>query len=38
MKAVNIILSYDSYSLYEKFKDPGFQYGVTLAETAGHAI
>jgi len=29
---------YDSYSLYEKFKDPGFQYGVTLAETAGHAI
>jgi N-acetylated-alpha-linked acidic dipeptidase len=29
---------YDSYNLYEKFKDPGFQYGVTLAETAGHAI
>jgi N-acetylated-alpha-linked acidic dipeptidase len=29
---------YDSYSLYEKFKDPGFQYEVTLAETAGHAI
>ena len=29
---------YDSYSLYEKFKDPGFQYGVTLAETAGHAV
>jgi N-acetylated-alpha-linked acidic dipeptidase len=29
---------YDSYSLYAKFKDPGFQYGVTLAETAGHAI
>jgi N-acetylated-alpha-linked acidic dipeptidase len=29
---------YDSYSLYEKFKDPGFQYGVTLAETTGHAI
>jgi N-acetylated-alpha-linked acidic dipeptidase len=29
---------YDSYDLYEKFKDPGFQYGVTLAETAGHAI
>ena len=29
---------YDSYSLYERFKDPGFQYGVTLAETAGHAV
>jgi len=29
---------YDSYDLYVKFKDPGFQYGVTLAETAGHAV
>jgi N-acetylated-alpha-linked acidic dipeptidase len=29
---------YDSYSLYEKFKDPGFQYEVTLAETAGHIV
>ena len=29
---------YDSYDLYEKFKDPGFRYGVTLAETAGHAV
>ena len=29
---------YDSYSLYEKFKDPGFQYGVALAEIAGHAV
>lgn len=29
---------YDSYDLYTKFIDPGFQYGVTLAETAGHAI
>ncbi|MDQ6843732.1 MAG: M28 family peptidase [Bacteroidota bacterium] len=29
---------YDSYDLYAKFKDPGFQYGVTLAETAGHAV
>jgi N-acetylated-alpha-linked acidic dipeptidase len=29
---------YDSYSLYLKFKDPGFQYGVVLAKTAGHAI
>ena len=29
---------YDSYDLYTKFKDPGFKYGVTLAETAGHAV
>ena len=29
---------YDSYDLYAKFKDPGFQYGVVLAETAGHAV
>ena len=29
---------YDSYSLYEKFKDPGFQYGVTLSQTAGRAV
>lgn len=29
---------YDSYSLYLKFKDPGFRYGVVLAETAGHAV
>jgi N-acetylated-alpha-linked acidic dipeptidase len=29
---------YDSYNLYEKFKDPGFQYGVALAEVAGHAV
>lgn len=29
---------YDSYDDYSKFKDPGFQYGVTLAETAGHAV
>ncbi len=29
---------YDSYNDYTKFKDPGFQYGVTLAQTAGHAI
>jgi len=29
---------YDSYDLYSRFKDPGFQYGVTLAETAGHAV
>ena len=26
---------YDSYDDYRRFKDPSFQYGVTLAETAG---
>ncbi len=26
---------YDSYDLFIKFKDPGFQYGVALAKTAG---
>lgn len=29
---------YDSYDLYKRFKDPDFSYGVTLAETAGHAV
>lgn len=29
---------YDSYDLYKRFKDPDFHYGVTLAETAGHAV
>lgn len=29
---------YDSWDFYVKFKDPGFRYGVALAETAGHAI
>lgn len=29
---------YDSYDDYTRFKDPGFQYGVTLAQTAGRAI
>ena len=29
---------YDSYDNYIRFKDPGFQYGVTLAQTAGHAV
>ncbi len=29
---------YDSYDLYVKFKDPGFSYGVALAETAGHTV
>src|SRR5258708_18162566 len=26
---------YDSYDDYRRFKDPGFQYGVALAKTAG---
>jgi N-acetylated-alpha-linked acidic dipeptidase len=29
---------YDSYHDYTKFKDSGFRYGVTLAQTAGHAV
>jgi len=29
---------YDSYDDYVRFKDPGFNYGVALSETAGHAI
>ena len=29
---------YDSYDHFVKFKDPGFQYGVTLAKTAGRAM
>ena len=28
---------YDSYDHYSKYKDPGFAYGVTLAQTAGRA-
>jgi N-acetylated-alpha-linked acidic dipeptidase len=28
---------YDSYDDYVRFKDPGFYYGVTLAQTAGRA-
>ncbi|MEP6617404.1 MAG: transferrin receptor-like dimerization domain-containing protein [Ginsengibacter sp.] len=28
---------YDSYDNYVRFKDPGFYYGVTLAQTSGHA-
>jgi N-acetylated-alpha-linked acidic dipeptidase len=28
---------YDSYDHYVRFKDPGFDYGVTLAKTAGRA-
>jgi N-acetylated-alpha-linked acidic dipeptidase len=29
---------YDSYDDYRRFKDPGFEYGVALSKTAGHAI
>ncbi|MBK8516861.1 MAG: M28 family peptidase [Saprospiraceae bacterium] len=29
---------YDSYDHFIKFKDPGFQYGVALSQTAGRAI
>ena len=27
---------FDTYSHYTRFKDPGFEYGITLAKTAGH--
>ena len=26
---------YDTYNMFTKFKDPGFKYGITLAQTAG---
>lgn len=29
---------YDSYDLYQRFKDPDFSYGVALAKTAGRAV
>ncbi|HXS56972.1 MAG TPA: transferrin receptor-like dimerization domain-containing protein [Hanamia sp.] len=29
---------YDSYDNYIRFKDPGFHYGLALAQTAGHAV
>jgi N-acetylated-alpha-linked acidic dipeptidase len=29
---------YDSYDHFTRFKDPGFQYGVALAQTAGRAM
>jgi N-acetylated-alpha-linked acidic dipeptidase len=29
---------YDSYYDFTKFKDPGFHYGIALAQTAGHAV
>ena len=28
---------YDSYDHYARFKDPGFNYGIALSKTAGHA-
>jgi N-acetylated-alpha-linked acidic dipeptidase len=29
---------YDSYDSYKRFKDPGFAYGVALAQTAGRTV
>ncbi len=29
---------YDSYDMYRRFKDPGFEYGVLLAKTAGKTV
>lgn len=29
---------YDSYDDYRRFKDPGFDYGVTLSKAAGHTV
>jgi N-acetylated-alpha-linked acidic dipeptidase len=29
---------YDSYDMYRRFKDPGFEYEKALAEVAGHAV
>lgn len=29
---------YDSYDDYRRFKDPGFNYGVALSQTAGHTV
>lgn len=29
---------YDSYNDYTRFKDPGFNYGVALSQTAGHTV
>lgn len=29
---------YDSYDDYTRFKDPGFNYGVALSQTAGHTV
>jgi N-acetylated-alpha-linked acidic dipeptidase len=29
---------YDSYDMFTRFKDPGFQYGVVLSKTAGRVV
>jgi len=29
---------YDSYDMYKRFKDPSFDYGVTLAQTTGRVV
>jgi N-acetylated-alpha-linked acidic dipeptidase len=29
---------YDSYDMFVKFKDPGYQYGIALAKTAGRVM
>ena len=29
---------YDSYDMFTRFKDPGFQYGVALSKTAGRVV
>ncbi len=29
---------YDSYDMYKRFKDPTFEYGVTLAQTTGRVV
>jgi N-acetylated-alpha-linked acidic dipeptidase len=29
---------YDSYDMFTRFKDPGFQYGITLSKTAGRTM
>lgn len=29
---------YDTYDMYKRFKDPKFEYGVALAQTAGRAV
>lgn len=29
---------FDSYDMFTRFKDPGFQYGVTLSQTAGRLL
>ena len=29
---------FDTYSMYKRFKDPDFSYGIALAKTAGHIV